>query len=73
MKLFLFAEPYCEGVGHLVDVKYGQDILYLSPYDPAKPFQSFNISRALQANEQIDLSRVGRDASQSQTGVVVNT
>lgn len=58
-------ESDCKGnpIGRTLD--YSQEVLFVQ-YDVVKKFKSFWLSRSLKDQEQLDLSRSGRDSAQSQ-------
>ena len=62
----LFSKPDCQGI-LLTNIiaPYGEDVTVWDSYKPAS-FLSFDISRALEDQEQLDINKMGQNSGQAQ-------
>lgn len=66
--MIVFAEADCQGAAINASLLYGQDMSFFtdSSYAQGMNFTSFNISRPLEEQEQLDISKMGQDGGQTQ-------
>ncbi len=68
LNMTVFDEADCQGHIIRATLFYGQDMSFFTDtnYTQGMNFTSFNISRPLEEQEQLDISKTGQDAGQTQ-------